>query len=500
MKYLNKRVSSSAFTMSSLIGGYDHKHAVGRMVDTTAAAATRFAYHTFEDEVDELYSLDMSLWHTVNQRASFFVTAIKRFEVTQGSKALNERFMMISLRRVGNLLFQLALAIRVRGIQAQVAGTVPTGVQNTNKVLTPATNGAQVLPYFTDYAMLAMVTCADFHMGNHKILEASNCAVLMVEELMGHFNHNGKKMAGVHAENAVAPWDDAKFDRTYFLRLQFFFCRTSGLALSQAAIGFHGAELHLELAALDQVLELPTLTLAEAGGTGSTALYGSGDGQASVYIRDQNVAFGTISTVRATDSTIVADIYLLGNIVFLQPEEADVLANQDFSQIVTKFQTETSSMHQATVPLQHPVHTHKLNTRRPLDAVMVVARQHGQKFAKFDCGVESFAKTRTKRIILRMLVELDGHVIFDNGYEENEMVTLWSANQQPRPGVMLYSASQDLEDTTPTGSLDAQSAAEVLLKMVVNKEAFTSTVQNVDFYVVCQFKDVISYFHSMLAL
>ena len=473
-----------------------------RRARVTQAAFALHAYKPDEgtDAAMELYNEDMSIWHVSSARVAYFVSCVRRYEVSNGQKALGEKYLQFALTRVGSLLFQMALCLRFKGIAAYSAAA-PSGITVTsNGVLDAAANGAQVQPYLCDYAGPAAVLCSEMHVGSHKMLEISNAAQVIIEELHGSAGHNGKKMSGKHAENPVAPWDMAKFEQLIIVPMQFFFCKSTGSALPMSAIGFHSAECRFSLAELDAILVKPDVTLAQAGGTGSTALYGTASAQFQVYLRDETAAWDTAPTTLATSANILADVYLLATVVSLPIDEADSILAQAITQNITKYETVSATQYMSAPPTADYEFSQKISVKRPIDAIYVVPRQRGAFFANMFAAAPSFAPTRATPLLTNMAVEVDGHKVFDCPYDENQLNYLWNCGQNTDLPIMVAAWSQDTSLDIAVGSLYANSALEVLCKPTIAKEAWTATVKNVDLDFVVQYKEPMTIAFGMLEL
>lgn len=473
-----------------------------RRPDVTAQAFSMMAYkpEDGDDQAMELYDDLMSIWHVSSARVSYFVSTVRRYEVTNGQKALGEKYLTIALTRVGSLLFQLALCMRFKGIAAYSASP-PSGITVASSgVLDAAANGAQVQPYLCDYAGPAALLCSEMNVGSHKMLEISNAAQVVIEELHGSAGHNGKKMSGKHAENPVAPWDAAKFEQLIIVPMQFFFCKNTGSALPMSAVGFHSAECIFSLADLDAVLVKPDVTLAQAGGTGSTALYGSTSTQFDVYLRDESVAWDTVPTVKASSANILGDVYLLATVVSLPIDESDSILAQAITQNITKYETTHATQYMSTPPTADYEYTHKINVKRAIDAIYIVPRQRGSYFADMFAAAPSFAPTRPTQLLTNMGVEVDGHKIFDCPADENQLNYLWQCGQNTDLPIMVAAWSQDTSLDIAVGSLYANSALEVVVKATIAKEAWTTTVKNVDLDFVVQYKEPMTIAFGMLEL
>lgn len=473
-----------------------------RRSDVVTPAFAMMAYKPSDgDETAmELYNDDMSIWHVSSARVAFFVSCVRRYEVTNGQKALDEKYLQFALTRVGSLLFQMALCLRFKGIAAYSAAP-PSGITVTsNGVLDAAVNGAQVQPYLCDYAGPAAVLCSEMHVGSHKMLEISNAAQVVIEELHGSAGHNGKKMSGKHSENPVAPWDAAKFEQLIIVPMQFFFCKSTGAALPMSAIGFHSADCRFSLAPLSAVLVKPDLTLAQAGGTGSTALYGSASAQFDVYLRDETAAWDTAPTVKASSANILADVYMLATVVSLPIDESDSILAQSITQNITKYETVSATQYMSAPPTADFEFSQKINVKRAIDAIYVVPHQRGAYFADMFGAAPSFAPTRPTKLLNNLAVEVDGHKVYDCPADENELNYLWQCGQNTDLPIMVAAWSQDASLDIAVGSLYANSALEVLAKPTIAKEAWTSTVKNVDMDFVIQYKEPMTIAFGMLEL
>lgn len=473
-----------------------------RRADVTSSAFAMMAYKPEDgDEMAmELYDDDMSIWHVSSARVAFFVSCVRRYESTNGQKTLGEKYLQFALTRVGSLLFQMALCLRFKGIAAYSAAP-PSGITVASSgVLNAAANGAQVQPYLCDYAGPAAVLCSEMHVGSHKMLEISNAAQVVIEELHGSAGHNGKKMSGKHAENPVAPWDAAKFEQLIIVPMQFFFCKSTGAALPMSAVGFHGAECRFSLAEIDALLVKPSVTLAQAGGTGSTALYGSASAQFDVYLRDESAAWDTAPTVKATSANLLADVYLLATVVSLPIDESDSILAQAITQNITKYETVAATSYMSAPPTADFEFSQKINVKRPIDAVYIVPRQRGSFFADMFAAAPTYAPTRATPLLKNLMVEVDGHKVFDCPADENDLNYLWQCGQNTDLPIMVAAWSQDTSLDIAVGSLYANSALEVVVKPTIAKEAWTADVKNVDLSFVVQYKEPMTIAFGMLEL
>lgn len=481
-----------------------------RRADVSTAAQMMFAYAEADpDAAIELYEAGASLFHAAAPRVRLFQTCIKRVEAASGSKTLGEKYLHFNIRRAGSMLFQMALCLEVKGVKAVLkSGGSANGVAVSSSA--SALEAPKAQPYWADYFGLAALACADLAMGGSSMLTMHNSSLLIIEETQGVFNHTAKKLIGVHANDPVAPWDSAKYARTYIVPLNYFFCRSSGSAMPSSAIGFHGMDITVSLNNVGDLLIRPDVTSAQAGGSGDAKVQASFD----VFVRAAADVWDSAPSAsdKISNANALSDVYLLATIVYLDPEETDDLMNDTYTLNTTKYATYQGSSQQTAKPSDDVAFVQKIPMKRPIDAIYMFARQAGAQFSALHGGAMPQAPTKNQVMLKNILVELDSNKVYDCSEAENAYDRLLATSQNTDKQILMASWSLDTSLDIAVGSLFASASCDLTATATIAKEAFVTAAtqskaaaadrvlqQKVDVFTVVQYKEPLTLTYGMIS-
>jgi hypothetical protein len=431
----------------------------------------------------EFYSNTDSIFSSSCPKIAFFSMVAMRMDVTSGSKALGESNLTIKMRRLAHLLMQVALCIRVKGMVAYSAAPF-AGAPHNNGWLT-AHASLQIEPQFCDYAALAMVVSADFQSGGQSVHKLTNDVLLDIEELLGSASKSAAPLMGKHSAMPCAAYDDCKFDRTYIVNLNFFFTSMSGFAMPSSVIGYHTADIVVELAALDSVLCLPTAAQGDVAGTSSAlivVLASPATGSFSMFVRPDAAWGSCVPTEPLTNDSVIADVYVMANYVHVGASEAAQILKKTYSQPILKQAEVVARVTRTQAPSADLQEEEvKIVTRKPVAFFTVHARQGGAQFSKLHAGFHSEAPTRAVRIVKAYKGMIDDqpfvHAYADEG---SPLHQLWFAGTQTPMHILFHSFCMSAAESCPNGSLGLGKASDVYLYFDIAKEAFAGGNQVVE--------------------
>ena len=422
----------------------------------------------------KIYNSGSSIFNSHCERLAFFSMVRVRMDVSQGSKACGES-ITIKLNRLGHLMMQMVLCVRVAGICSYSAAPYASA-PHSNGWLTPHAT-LQIEPYLVDYIALALMTKATFCAGNADIQSLSNDACLDIEELLAVGSKSAAMMMGKHSAMSANPWDAAKFDTLYMVPLCFFFCAMSGFALPSSVIGYHTAEVKVVLGAFADVVVIPDVLESSLGGSSSLALFRAGGFE--LFVRPPASPWGgLVPATPLTADSLIQDIYLRVNVIYVSKSEvASILSKEStfpFLKCVTQRDRAAFVVAPSDIIENYSI---KLTSRKPIAFLTCKARQAGVEFARLHSGFRAEAVTQTITSILRWSLEMDDEALFDEYADESAINQYWFAGSQTSSDILFYSFAMSAVESCPNGNLPASRSTDLYLKVDIAAEVYAAGVQ-----------------------